>query len=237
MDHPEAVLCFRSASLKKVQCPQDFLWQLSIWAFPVLVAIVFHEVAHGWVAYRLGDPTAAVMGRLTLNPLSHIDIVGTVLLPALLIWAGGPVFGYAKPVPVDYNNLKDPRRDMIWVALAGPGANIILAVLSLVIVKLILISGSSVSGSVSSYMWYMALNSVRINVMLAVFNTLPVPPLDGGRVLVGLLPEPQAMQVARIEPFGFIIVVALLMTGALTYTLVPIMDFVIWFLAVIVGVV
>ncbi|MCY4441628.1 MAG: site-2 protease family protein [Deltaproteobacteria bacterium] len=217
--------------------PQDFLWQLSIWAFPVLVAIVFHEVAHGWVAYRLGDPTAAMMGRLTLNPLSHIDIVGTVLLPALLIWAGGPVFGYAKPVPVDYDNLKDPRRDMIRVALAGPGANIILAVLSLVIVKLILISGSSVSGSVSSYLWYMALSSVRINVMLAVFNTLPVPPLDGGRVLVGLLPEPQAMQVARIEPFGFIIVVALLMTGALTYTLVPIMDFIIWFLAVIVGVV
>ena len=128
----------------------------------------------------MGDPTASLMGRLTLNPLSHIDIVGTVLLPALLIWAGGPVFGYAKPVPVDFANLKDPRRDMIRVALAGPGANIILAVLSLVIVKLILISGSSVSGSVSSYLWYMALSSVRINVMLAVFNTLPVPPLGRG---------------------------------------------------------
>lgn len=217
--------------------PQDFLWQLSIWAFPVLVAIVFHEVAHGWVAGRLGDPTAAIMGRLTLNPISHIDMVGTVLLPALLIWAGGPVFGYARPVPVDYGNLKDPRRDMIRVALAGPGANMVLAVLSLMLVKLILMNGGSVAGSVSSYLWYMALTSVRINVMLAVFNLLPIPPLDGGRVLVGLLPEPQAMQVARIEPFGFIIVVALLMTGALTYTLVPIMDSVIWFLAVIVGVV
>ena len=217
--------------------PQDFLWQLSIWAFPVLVAIVFHEVAHGWVAYRLGDPTAAIMGRLTLNPVSHIDIVGTVLLPALLIWAGGPVFGYAKPVPVDYHNLKDPRRDMIRVALAGPGANIVLAVLSLVLVKVILMSGAAVAGSVASYLWYMALTSVRINVMLAVFNILPLPPLDGGRVLVGLLPEPQAMQVARIEPFGFIIIVALLMTGALTYTLVRIMEFVIWFLAVSVGVV
>ena len=216
---------------------QDFLWQLSIWALPVLVAIVFHEVAHGWVAYRLGDPTAAVMGRLTLNPLSHIDIIGTVLLPALLIWAGGPVFGYAKPVPVDYDNLKDPRRDMIRVALAGPGANLVLALLSLLLVKLMMLSGSPVNGAVSSFIWYTCLTSVRINVMLAVFNILPVPPLDGGRVLVGLLPEQQAMQVDRIEPFGFIIVVALLMTGALTYTLVPIMDFVIWFLAVIVGVV
>ncbi len=216
---------------------QEFLWQLSIWAFPVLVAIVFHEVAHGWVAYRLGDPTAAVMGRLTLNPLSHIDIIGTVLLPAFLIWAGGPVFGYAKPVPVDFDNLKDPRRDMIRVALAGPGANIILALLSLVVVKLLIMSGNPGAGSTSTYLWYMALTSVRINVMLAVFNILPIPPLDGGRVLVGVLPDAQAMQVARIEPFGFIIVVALLMTGALTYTLVPIMDLVIWFLAVLVGVV
>ena len=217
--------------------PQEFLWQLSIWAFPVLVAIVFHEVAHGWVANRLGDPTAAMMGRLTLNPLAHIDIVGTVVLPALLIWAGGPVFGYAKPVPVDYDNLKDPRRDMIRVALAGPGANIILALLSLVALKLIQMSGSIEAGSVSAYLWYMSVASARINVMLAVFNIVPIPPLDGGRVLVGLLPEPQAMQVARIEPFGFIILVALLMTGALTYTLVPIMNIVFRFLAVIVGVV
>ena len=217
--------------------PQEFLWQLSIWAFPVLVAIVFHEAAHGWVANRLGDPTAAMMGRLTLNPFAHIDIVGTVVLPALLIWAGGPVFGYAKPVPVDYDNLKDPRRDMIRVALAGPGANIILALLSLVALKLIQMSGSIETGSVSAYLWYMSVASARINVMLAVFNIFPIPPLDGGRVLVGLLPEPQAMQVARIEPFGFIILVALLMTGALTYTLVPIMNIVFRFLAVIVGVV
>ena len=217
--------------------PQEFLWQLSIWAFPVLVAIVFHEVAHGWVANRLGDPTAAMMGRLTLNPFAHIDIVGTVVLPALLIWAGGPVFGYAKPVPVDYDNLKDPRRDMIRVALAGPGANIILALLSLVALKLIQMSGSIEAGSVSAYLLFMSVASARINVMLAVFNIFPIPPLDGGRVLVGLLPEPQAMQVARIEPFGFIILVALLMTGVLTYTLVPIMNIVYRFLAVIVGVV
>ena len=114
--------------------PQEFLWQVSIWAIPVLVAIVFHEVSHGWVAYRLGDPTAAIMGRLTLNPLSHIDVIGTVLLPAFLIWLGGPVFGYAKPVPVDYDNLKDPRRDMIRVALAGSRrTNLVLALLSLLL--------------------------------------------------------------------------------------------------------
>ena len=217
--------------------PQEFLWQLSIWAFPVLAAIVFHEVAHGWVAYRLGDPTAAAMGRLTLNPLSHIDLVGTVLLPAVLLWAGAPVFGYAKPVPVDYDNLKDPRRDMVRVALAGPGANLVLALLSLVLLKLILVTDSAATGSLASYLWYMGVAGVRINVMLALFNVLPVPPLDGGRVLVGLLPEPQAMQVARVEPFGILIVVALLMTGVLSYTLAPLGDSVIWFLAVIVGVV
>lgn len=216
---------------------QDFLSQLSIWALPVLMAVVFHEVAHGWVARRLGDPTAANLGRLTLNPLSHIDIIGTVLLPAILIWYGGPVFGYAKPVPVDYDNLKDPRRDMVWVALAGPGANVALALLSLVFLKLIIISGGIGVGAVSSYLWHIIELSVFINVMLAVFNLVPVPPLDGGRVLVGLLPERLAMQVAGIEPFGLIIVVAFLMTSAPSYTLVPITIRTIKFLAVIVGVV
>lgn len=220
--------------------PQEFLWQflwhVSIWAFPVLTAIVFHEVAHGWVAYRLGDPTAAIMGRLTLNPIPHIDPFGTVVLPGLLIWLGGPVFGYARPVPVNYDNLRDPKRDMIAVALAGPGANILMAVASLLVVKLIQISGGFEPGSLSAYLFHISVASFRLNVMLAVFNTLPVPPLDGGRVLAGILPDAQAALVARIEPYGFLIVFFLLLTGAAGYALVPIIGWVSWFLAVLVGV-
>lgn len=218
---------------------QDIVWQLTFWALPVLAAIVFHEVAHGWVANRLGDPTAERMGRLTLNPLAHIDLVGTVLVPAMLIVLGGPVFGWAKPVPVNFDNLRDPRRDMILVSLAGPGTNLLLALLSLIVLKLIVLNGAGAQGSASSYVLlplrYMMQASVSINIMLAVFNALPIPPLDGSKVLMGFLPEDMAMQFARLEPYGFIIIIVLLTTGVLNVLLVPLIRVVYGILGTIVG--
>ena len=207
--------------------------QIAIWALPVLAAIVFHEVAHGWVAYRLGDPTAARMGRLTLNPLSHIDPFGTILLPLLLIIVRSPfVFGYAKPVPVNYYNLNHPKRDMIWVALAGPLTNIALAFGSMLVLKLILSLSPPSDGALSSFLLtlltplgLMAKNSIIINVVLAVFNAFPIPPLDGGRVLVGLLPEPHSSTVARVEPYGFLIVILLLMTDVMDRLMGPAIRF------------
>ena len=195
---------------------------IAIWALPVLAAIVFHEVAHGWVANYLGDPTAARMGRLTLNPLSHIDPFGTILLPLLLIVVRSPfVFGYAKPVPVNFYNLNHPKRDMIWVALAGPGTNILLAVASVYFLRFVDFAGGS-PAFILVPLALMAQSSVNINVMLAAFNLFPVPPLDGGRVLVGLLPEPYSSTLARIEPYGFLIIIFLLMTHTLDIFISPI---------------
>ncbi len=192
--------------------------QLSIWVLPVLVAVILHELAHGYSAYLLGDPTAARMGRLTLNPIAHIDLLGTLLLPFLLIMTGAPfLFGYAKPVPVDFTNLRNPRRDMVRVAAAGPIMNLILAGLSAFVLKFLLSLQLITDGLVARNL----LNSVLINVVLAVFNLFPLPPLDGGRVATGLLPRQPALALARLEPYGMLIVIFLLMTGILGDMLQP----------------
>ncbi|MFZ5876686.1 MAG: site-2 protease family protein [Nitrospirota bacterium] len=196
----------------------EFLHTLSIAALPILLAITLHEAAHGFVADRKGDPTARYLGRLTLNPLAHIDWFGTVLLPLVLLYAGGIMFGYAKPVPVNFMNLRRPKADMVWVAAAGPLANLGLAVMfGLVLRALGAFSGASNTVSAGGEPGFQILEpvvqmlifGVVVNVFLMLFNLLPIPPLDGGRVLVGLLPEAASRRVAGLEPYGMLIVILL----------------------------
>jgi Zn-dependent protease len=217
---------------------EETIRQIAIWALPVLLAIVFHEVAHGWVAYHLGDSTAARMGRLTLNPIAHVDLFGTILIPLLLIVSNAPfLFGYAKPVPVNFQNLRNPKRDMIWVALAGPATNFLLAFTCVLLLKFLAPmvgkgSPSGLSASIFDFfvpVVFMLERGILINIVLAVFNMLPLPPLDGGRVLVGLLPEPFSSMLGRVEPFGFLILLLLLMTRTLNQIIGPPLDFVLKF--------
>jgi len=205
-----------------------FLQQLSVWALPVLAAVILHEVAHGWVALRRGDETALRLGRLTLNPISHVDPMGTVALPLLLIAVGSPfVFGWAKPVPVNVANLRNPKRDMVAVALAGPLTNVVLALVSAGLLHVVLqLDASGPAVAVLRPIALMAAHSVVINIVLAVFNMVPVLPLDGGRVLFGLLPRAQALAFARLEPYGMLIVMALLFTNTLDRVVGPVVNLV-----------
>ncbi|MET4292527.1 Zn-dependent protease [Bradyrhizobium sp. LB8.2] len=182
-------------------------YDISVWVLPLVLAITFHEAAHAFVAYRLGDTTAWQLGRVSFNPLKHIDPFGTVILPATLLFAHSPfLFGYAKPVPVNYRNLNHPRLDMVWVALAGPVTNILLALVA----ALALHALPWVPASSAQWIFDNLKNALLINAVLAVFNMMPIPPLDGGRVALGLLPRPLALPLARLEPFGMLILIGLL---------------------------
>ncbi len=186
----------------------DILSFVSVWAIPLLLAVTLHEAAHGWVAWRLGDDTAYRMGRVTFNPFRHIDLFGTVLLPGLLLFFSGGrmAFGFAKPVPVNFSRLGRPRRDMVLVAAAGPGTNLALAVASAALLHAV----SLLDGEAREWVTRNLINSVWINLLLCVFNMLPLPPLDGGRVAVGLLPRYLAEPLARLERAGIFIILGIL---------------------------
>uniref|UniRef100_UPI000D3B82BC site-2 protease family protein n=1 Tax=unclassified Variovorax TaxID=663243 RepID=UPI000D3B82BC len=195
-----------------------------IYALPVIFAITVHEAAHGYVARHFGDNTAEVMGRVTLNPMKHIDPIGTILMPLMLYFAtsGAFLFGYAKPVPVNFGRLRHPKRDMVWVALAGPVSNFIQAILWAVLLVTLVAAGFESK----NFFIQMAQGGILVNLVMWAFNLFPLPPLDGGRVLAGLLPSGQAqMFLARIEPYGFFIVMGLVIAGVVgSYWLRPLMD-------------
>jgi Zn-dependent protease len=212
------------------------LQTIALWVLPVVFAITLHEAAHGYVAKSFGDRTAEMQGRITLNPLKHIDPVGTILVPGVMILAaklGGPqfVFGWAKPVPVNFGNLRNPKRDMLWVAAAGPGANLAMAVLWALLLKVAAPGGVSES----AHLLLMAKIGVSVNLVLMALNLLPVPPLDGGRIAVSLLPVHAANAYARLEPYGLFIIVGLLAFGVLDNLMAPVLRVGEWLLQALLG--
>ncbi len=211
--------------------PEYIIRQIIISAVPILVAIILHEVSHGLVAYRLGDPTAKMMGRLTLNPVAHIDLFGTIIMPLLLLVSthGQFVFGYAKPVPINPYNFRNPKRDMAISAAGGPVMNLLIALLSVIVLKHIVVpfadsASAEVVGKFLKPMAMMLNASILINVVLAAFNLIPIPPLDGGRVLMGFLPDRQAHILGKLEPFGMVIVLVLVMTGMASAVIMPLIN-------------
>jgi Zn-dependent protease len=208
----------------------SIIQNIAIYALPVIFAITLHEAAHGYVAKYFGDLTAYTQGRVSLNPIRHIDLIGTILLPLVTLWLGGILFGWAKPVPVNFSALRRPKQDMLWVALAGPGANLFMALLWGFVIKLGLGLPES---DLADPMILMGEAGIKINVILMVLNLLPLPPLDGGRVAASLLPHRMADSFAKIEPYGFMILVLLLVTGVLGAVIGPFIGFTIqvvaWF--------
>lgn len=209
----------------------DLIQTVLIYALPVIFAITLHEAAHGYVAHRLGDNTAWMMGRVTLNPMPHIDPMGTLVIPAVLyvVTGGTFLFGYARPVPVRFGNLGHPKRDMIWVSLAGPGINLVQALAWLLAFYLL-----NILGVTEAYFLKMALAGVVVNISMFVFNLFPLPPLDGGRVLVGVLPWKQAIWLSKVEPYGMYVVLALVAFHILNdYWMGPLMKLTLWGLSLV----
>jgi Zn-dependent protease len=197
----------------------ELIQKIAVYALPVLFAITVHEASHGYVARMFGDTTAFVAGRVSLNPLKHIDPIGTVVVPAIMLLLSGMMFGWAKPVPVNFGALRHPKRDMIWVAAAGPGSNLVMA-----IIWALFLTGQQMLGSQEPFFQQMALAGVHVNLIFMALNLLPIPPLDGGRIVVGLLPNRLAYRFARIEPFGFFIVIGLMVAGLLGFLINPFYD-------------
>lgn len=194
-----------------------FIQKIAIYALPIIFAITVHEASHGYVARFFGDMTAHYQGRITLNPLRHIDPIGTILVPALTLLVGGILFGWAKPVPVDFSRLRNPKRNMMWVAAAGPASNFVMAIMWALIYNF----ADLIPANLTTPLRLMAQAGILINVVLMVLNLLPLPPLDGGRIAVSLLPSHLAARYARIEPYGFFILLALLFTGLLSMIMGP----------------
>ncbi|AMG88043.2 site-2 protease family protein [Bordetella parapertussis] len=223
--------------MRALQCVamNEIIQLIAIYAIPVIFAITLHEAAHGYVARMFGDPTAYQAGRISLNPMRHIDPVGTLLVPAAILLASklmggaGLLFGWAKPVPVDFGRLRRPKKDMLWVALAGPAANLLMAILWALAIRLYFEAGVQ-----EGYWFEMARAGVNVNLVLMALNLLPILPLDGGRVVFSLLPQRLAFQYARIEPYGLVIVLLLLVTDALWVLMRPVLglgaEIVSWFL-------
>lgn len=199
---------------------ESVIQTITVYAIPVLLAITVHEAAHGYVARHFGDDTAHAAGRITLNPLKHIDPIGTVVVPLVMAVLSPFVFGWAKPVPVNFGRLRHPKRDMIWVAAAGPGSNLVMAILWLLFAKVLVLLGMR-----EQFFLMVAAAGIQVNLMLMALNLLPVPPLDGGRILVGVLPHRLAWQVSRIEPYGFVILLVLLFTNTLGFFIQPFLRF------------
>ena len=207
----------------------SLIQKITVYALPVIFAITVHEAAHGYVARHFGDMTAAAAGRISFNPLRHIDPIGTVLVPILTMLAGGILFGWAKPVPVNFGRLRHPKRDMLWVAAAGPASNLVMAMLWALALKFT----PAFPEAIATPLALMAQAGIMINVVLMVLNLFPLPPLDGGRIAVSLLPQPLAWKYAQIERYGFLILIVLLFTGILGKILGPFINAVIGLLSVL----
>ncbi len=201
----------------------NLFYTLFVFVIPVLFAVTVHEVAHGWVASQFGDQTAKLLGRLTLNPIKHIDLVGTILVPVIMFYTSGFIFGWAKPVPVDWRNLGHPRRDMALVAIAGPAANFLMILFWAVLAKIITLLGAD-PNNLAQLILIMCSIGITINIVLMILNLFPLLPLDGGRVMTAILPPNLAIPFSRLEPYGLIILVLLLFSGILWKILLPIIS-------------